>query len=45
MHSLSHDVSAALHNPCLLAFQRGHSLLFRQREMGWLLEEAPTQLP
>jgi hypothetical protein len=45
IHELSNDVSEALHKPCILSFQRGNSLLFLQREIGWLLEEAPTQFP
>ena len=45
IHSLSNDVSEALHKPGILSFQCGKRLLFLQREIGWLLEEAPTQLP
>src|SRR5215471_6885108 len=40
IHELSNDVSEALHKPGVLAFQRGKRLLFLQREIGWLLEEA-----
>src|SRR6266446_8335358 len=42
IHELSNDVSEALYKSCILSFQRGNSLLFLQREIGWLLEEAPT---
>src|SRR5882672_5246339 len=45
IYQLSDDVSEAMHKPCILSFQLGNSLLFLTRYIGWLLEEAPTQLP
>src|SRR5262249_6715485 len=44
MHQLSDEVSEAMHKPGIFAFQLGNRLLCLTRYIGWLLEEAPTQL-
>ena len=48
IHQLSDDASEAVHKPCILSFQsfQGcNGLLFLNRDIGWLLEEAPAQRP
>ena len=44
-HQLPDEGAQAMHTSCILAFQKGNCLLCRTRYIGWLLEEAPTQLP
>ena len=45
MHSLSDDASEAVHKTCILSCEFCNGLLFLNRDMSWLLEEPPTQLP
>ena len=45
MHQLPDTTAEALDKTVLLSFQRGKSLLFLTRSIGWFLEEDPTQLP
>src|SRR5712691_1500416 len=45
MHQLSDNASEAVHKTGIFAFQVRNGLLFLHREIGWLLEEAPTPCP
>jgi hypothetical protein len=45
MHQRSDDASEALPTACRRSCQCGNGLLFLHREIGWLLDEAPTQRP
>src|SRR6266446_5378939 len=45
IHQLSDDASEAVHKTCILSCEFCNGLLFLNRDIGWLLEEAPTQLP
>ena len=45
MHQRSDDAAEAVDKTCLFAFQVRNGLLFLHREIGWLLEEAPTPCP
>src|SRR5712691_8274948 len=42
---LPDNTAEAVYKTLIVSFQRGNRLLFLQREIGRLLEEAPTQLP
>src|SRR2546421_3885516 len=45
MHQRSDEAAEAGHKACLLSCQGCNGLLFLHRDIGWLLEEAPTQRP
>src|SRR5437016_6095483 len=45
IHQLSDDVAEAVHKPGVEAFQFCYGLFFLLREIGGLLQEAPTPLP
>ena len=45
MHQLSDAAAEAAHKTCILSCEFCNGLLFLNRDIGWLLEEAPTQLP
>src|SRR5207342_3957943 len=45
MHQLSDDASEAVYKPCLLSCDLCNGRLCLNRDIGWLLEETPTQRP